>query len=62
MKLLESLVGRGSEQSAEKQLILEALLPQKESMLRLAKQALADSESKNTALASDILRSMSWWP
>jgi hypothetical protein len=48
--------------SQDRQLVLEALLPQKEKMNKLAKQALSDSEAKVTALASDALSAMAWWP
>jgi hypothetical protein len=46
----------------ERQLILEAVLPQKEIISTLTKQTLRDSEAKVTALASQILSSMTWWP
>lgn len=46
----------------DRQLVLEALLPQKEKMNKLAKQALSDSEAKVTAFASDALSAMAWWP
>jgi hypothetical protein len=46
----------------EKQLTLEALLPHKEEMVRLARASLSDSESKVTALSSEILGNMAWWP
>jgi hypothetical protein len=48
--------------SQDRQLMLEALLPQKEKMTKLAKQALSDSEAKVTAFASDALSAMAWWP
>lgn len=75
LELLQALVdqaGRGpsrggeilppDERYREKQLVLEALLPHKEEMVKLAKKTLGDSEAKVTALASNILSSMSWWP
>jgi hypothetical protein len=46
----------------DRQLLLEALLPQKERMLKLAKQTWDDSEAQVTALASEILIAMAWWP
>jgi hypothetical protein len=42
--------------------VLEAMLPQKEKMLKLARQALSDSEAQVTALSSDIISAMAWWP
>jgi hypothetical protein len=48
--------------SEEKQLTLEALLPHKEEMLRLVRSSLSDTESKVTALSSEILGNMVWWP
>ena len=49
-------------EARDRQLILEAMLPNKETMLKLARQVLSDSEAKVTALSSDILSAMSWWP
>ena len=46
----------------ERQIILEAVLPQKESISQLAKLTLRDSEATVTALASQILSSIAWWP
>lgn len=46
----------------EKQLALEALLPHKETILQLARYTLTDSESKVTAMASEVCSAMSWWP
>jgi proteasome component ECM29 len=43
-------------------LILDALLPYKERMLEISKLALRDSESKVTAIASDICSTLSCWP
>jgi hypothetical protein len=48
--------------SKERQLILEAVLPQKESILQLAKPMLRDSEANVTALASQIAVKVAWWP
>ncbi len=48
--------------SDENQLMLEALLPIKESIISVAKNSLLDSEARVTAIASDILASLSWWP
>ncbi len=46
----------------ERQLVLEAVLPLKETISMLTKQTLRDSEATVTALASQILSSMTWWP
>jgi hypothetical protein len=64
---LTSRAGKGAATSTgsdlqEKQLTLEALLPHKEEMVRLARASLSDSESKVTALSSEILGNMAWWP
>jgi len=68
---LTSRVKRGYESSVrvssksdsqEKELMLESLLPYKEEMVRLARSSLSDSEAKVTALSSEILANMSWWP
>ena len=42
--------------------LLESMLPHKEKMLKLAKYALGDPEAKVTALASEIVNAMAWWP
>uniref|UniRef100_A0A7S4MII8 Non-specific serine/threonine protein kinase n=1 Tax=Odontella aurita TaxID=265563 RepID=A0A7S4MII8_9STRA len=44
------------------QLLLEAVLPYKETITKLAKLGLADNEPKVTAVATEILGSISWWP
>jgi hypothetical protein len=67
LQCLTSRAGKGSAMSTgadlqEKQLTLEALLPHKEEMVRLARASLSDSESKVTALGSEILGNMAWWP
>jgi proteasome component ECM29 len=49
-------------EARDRQLVLESLLPQKEKMLKLARQALSDSEAQVTALSSMILSAMAWWP
>lgn len=59
---LVARAGKASSSDSDKQLILEALLPHKEVILKHLKACLRDSESKVTALASDILSSMAWWP
>jgi hypothetical protein len=65
---LTSRAGKGTASASngsdlqEKQLTLEALLPHKEEMVRLARASLSDSESKVTALSSQILGNMAWWP
>ena len=46
----------------EEQLILEALLPLKEEMLKMAKSHLTDTESSVSAISSEIITSMAWWP
>jgi hypothetical protein len=38
------------------------MLPHKEKMLELAKQSLSDPEAKVTALASEVVKAMDWWP
>mmetsp|Transcript_16262 Transcript_16262/g.37287 ORF Transcript_16262/g.37287 Transcript_16262/m.37287 type:complete len:882 (-) Transcript_16262:407-3052(-) len=54
---------RGSEVAEqEKQLVLEIVLPYKESIQALAKRSLNDSEAKITARATKILGFMSTWP
>jgi hypothetical protein len=65
LKILHWLIsraGKGGSDLQEKQLTLEALLPHKEEMVRLARVSLSDSESKVTALSSEILGNMAWWP
>lgn len=74
LKILHCLTSRAAKGTAsasgmstgsdlqEKQLTLEALLPHKEEMVRLARASLGDSESKVTALSSEILGNMAWWP
>ena len=49
-------------EARERQLILEALLPEKERMLSLARQTLSDPEPQVTALCSSVLSAMAWWP
>jgi proteasome component ECM29 len=56
-------VGNGIVETAqEKQLILESILPHKESIQDLAKRSLHDSEAQVTALATKILSILSTWP
>jgi hypothetical protein len=76
MKLLQSLVSRAGNASLsgtvsitegdiatrERQEFLESMLPHKEKMLELAKQSLSDPEAKVTALASEVVKAMDWWP
>jgi hypothetical protein len=65
LEIVKSLTGRAGPspiKSQDKQLILEALLPQKEVILKLVRSSLGDSEAKVTALSSDILSNMTWWP
>jgi len=75
LRLLYSLVCRAGKNSyskqpgvragisdSEKQLMLEAMLPLKEKILKLLKMSLADSEANVTSVASEIFGAMSWWP
>lgn len=76
LTLLRSLVSRAGERGVafsiikksanirqqEEQLALEALLPYKETILQLARSSLTDSESKVTALASEVCSAMTWLP
>ena len=74
LKVARALVSRAGDAAAagntasnmvdsdDRQLILEAVLPHKESILRISRKALSDSEAKVTALSSEILSAMSWWP
>jgi proteasome component ECM29 len=59
---LTSRAGTGHNTSNEMQLVLEALLPHKELIVRLVRSSLSDSEAKVTALSSNIITHMSWWP
>lgn len=74
MKLLHSLVTRtgnapvgdsmttSNVAARERQEFLESMLPHKEKILKLAKLSLSDPEAKVTALASEALKAMTWWP
>ena len=72
LKLLHALVGRAGTRAIdgvaqdgkelEMQLLLEATLPHKEDIIAIARKSLADPEAKVTALSSDILGMMTWWP
>jgi proteasome component ECM29 len=71
LKLLHALVSRAgsraigvpqSEKDHEMQILLEAILPSKEVIMAMARKSLTDPEAKVTALGSDVLRLMSWWP
>ena len=76
IELLHSLVSRtghivGSTISKSEQTVsttesrkevLEAMLPHKEKMLALAKKSLSDPEARVTALGSNIIKALSWWP
>jgi proteasome component ECM29 len=71
LKLLQALVGRAgsraigvpqSEKDKEMQILLEAILPHKEAIMAMVRKSLTDPEAKVTALGSDILGLMSWWP
>lgn len=60
--ILSSAGSASDSEVSDKQLVLEAALPYKETMLKLARLALTDSEAKVTALSSEILSAMAWWP
>jgi hypothetical protein len=60
LQLLTKLVGRVN--TGPKELVLDALLPFKEIFLLLAKSMLRDSEAQITALSSELVSSMAWWP
>ena len=66
LKILESLCNRaiqkGSIENQDGQIILEALLPHKEQIVKLARRSLSDNESKVTAISSTICGIISWWP
>eukprot|EP00536_Pseudo-nitzschia_multiseries_P015198 jgi/Psemu1/320813/estExt_fgenesh1_pm.C_8350006 len=72
LEILQSLVFRVGDGSRagdglattvqEKQLVLETVLPYKESIQALAKRSLNDSEAKVTALSTNILGILSTWP
>jgi len=59
-----SLLGQETQDDAfqERQLLLEAMLPHKEDILKLVRSNLSDSEAKITALSSEVISTMSWWP
>jgi proteasome component ECM29 len=46
----------------ESRLILEALLPQKEKILKLVRKSLQDDESQVTSVATEVLNAMASWP
>jgi hypothetical protein len=62
LKLIQNLVLRTGTSSDRKQLVLEALLPYKEEILLLLRKSLADSEPKVTAVSSEVLTKLTWWP
>lgn len=72
LKLLCALVARagsraivaGSQnaEEQERQLTLEGMLPQKEAIMKVARKSLTDPESKVTALSSEMIGMMAWWP
>ena len=73
LKLLLALVSRAgtraigsasnlNNEEQDRQLLLEAMLPLKEEMLKLARKALSDPEAKVTALSSEVISMTSWWP
>ena len=47
---------------SDRQLLLEAVLPYKETIVGLAHRSLSDSESHVTATASSITLVTAWWP
>lgn len=51
-----------SSSESERQILLESVLPFKESITDIVKSCLTDSEAQVTKLASDILASISFWP
>jgi len=59
-----SIAGATADKHAdlERQLVLEALLPHKEKILKLARTSLADSEATVTKLGTDICAAIAWWP
>ncbi|KAL7580750.1 hypothetical protein ACA910_001033 [Epithemia clementina (nom. ined.)] len=61
-RLLGALIRRAGPSSAQREsLLLEALLPYKEDMLRLLRASLTDSEPTVTALSTEFLSLLSWW-
>lgn len=46
----------------ENQIVLEALLPLKEKIMKVAKIYLKDAEASVSALSSKIITKMAWWP
>jgi proteasome component ECM29 len=64
LTILQKLVNRTGKASGtpETSRTLEALLPHKEAILQQVRACLKDPEARITALASDILSSMAWWP
>lgn len=61
-----SILGAGSLGSSsadlERQLVLEALLPHKEKIMKMARSSLSDSEAKVTSMASEVCSAIAWWP
>jgi proteasome component ECM29 len=51
-----------NEVGIEKQLMLESILPHKESIQRLASRCLSDAEAAVTALSTKVLNAMATWP
>lgn len=64
LKILSCLCNRSvnGNDANEKQLILEALLPLKEKMISTAKSHLNDTESSVSAISSEVISAMAWWP
>jgi len=59
-----SIAGATADKQAdlERQLVLEALLPHKEKILKLARTSLSDSEAAVTKMGSDVCAAIAWWP
>ena len=67
LELLLALVNRVGKQRVgasdqDRHLLLEAVLPYKETIVSLAHQSLTDNESQVTATASSITLVTGWWP
>lgn len=66
LTLFRSLVQRAGHSTAthkqEERDILEALLPHKERIIAQLRSCLQDPEAKMTALSTEILSAMAWWP
>lgn len=56
------VAGSQNAEEQERQLTLEGMLPQKEAIVKVTRKSLTDPESKVTALSSEIIGMMAWWP